>query len=128
MNVWKSVVLAVPLVTTACTSTTSDPSQRIAVARTALSSAEDTGARELAEVDLRQAAQKLERAESARQDKNFKEALHLAEQAEIDARYASFKARSSRSSRVVEELEKGIEQLRAEVARSLEAANAGGDE
>lgn len=127
MKIFKSTILAVPLLA-ACTSTPPVPSEELAVARAAVSSAEDAGAREHAILDLRRASQKLERAEAARQAENYQEALHLAEQAEIDARYAAFRARSERASRAVEELERGIAQLRAEVARTLDDLNRGGSQ
>lgn len=125
----KYAILALPLfAAAACTSTPPVPNEQLAVARSALGNAEDAGAREHAVLDLRRAQQKLERAEAARQAEDYEEALHMAEQAEIDARYAAFRARSERASEAVEELERGIAQLRAEVARSLEDLNRGGQQ
>lgn len=125
MKISKCMILAVPLLA-ACASGPPAPSEELAVARSAVSSAEDAGAREHASLDLRRAQQKLERAEQARQNENYREALHMAEQAEIDARYAAFRARSQRASNAVEELERGIAELRAEVARTLDEARSGG--
>lgn len=125
MKISKYMLFALPLLA-ACASKPPMPSEELAVARSAVSSAEDAGAREHAELALRRANQKLERAEEARQNENYREALHMAEQAEIDARYAAFLARSERANDSVEELERGIAQLRAEVARTLRETTSGG--
>lgn len=127
MKISKYMILAVPLLA-ACTSTPPVPNEELAVARSAVSSAEDAGAREYAALDLRRANQKLKQAEAAREAENYQQALHMAEQAEIDARYAAFRARSERANDAVEELERGIAQLRAEVARTLEESNRGGSQ
>ena len=127
MKPLKYAILGLPLIAAAaCTSTPPVPNEQLAVAKSALGNAEDAGAREHAALELRRARQKLDGAEAARQAENYQEALYLAEQAEIDARYAAFHARSERASDAVEELERGIAQLRAEVARSLEDLNRGG--
>lgn len=125
MKISRYMLLAVPLLA-ACASKPPAPNEELAVAESAVSSAEDAGAREYAELDLRRARQKFEQAEEARRNENYREALHLAEQAEIDARYAAFRARSERANDAVEELERGIAELRAEVARTLEDATSGG--
>lgn len=117
-------ILAVPLLA-ACASQPPVPNEQLAVARSALASAEDAGAREHAELDLRRARQKFEQAEQARQIGDNKTALQMAEQAEMDARYAAFRARSKRSSDAVQELERGIAELRTEVARTLEQSTPG---
>ena len=125
MKISKCMMLALPLLT-ACASKPPVPSEELAVARSAVSSAEDAGAREHAEVDLRRARQKLEQARAASQNENYREALQMAEQAEIDARYAAFRARSERANDAVKELERGIAELRAEVGRTLEELDSGG--
>lgn len=125
MKIMKYTLIAIPLLA-ACATGPTAPTEELAVARSALSSAEDAGAREYAELELSRAREKLEQAERARQNENYSEALQLAEQAEIDARYAAFRARSQRANNAVEELEQGIAELRSEVARTLGETEAGG--
>lgn len=124
MKLLISMILAVPLLA-ACASQPPVPNEELAVARTAVANAEDAGAREHAELDLRQARQKLEQAEQARQMGDNQTALQMAQQAEMDARYAAFRARSKRASEAVDELERGIAELRSEVARTLEPSTPG---
>ncbi|MFN2327936.1 MAG: DUF4398 domain-containing protein [Chromatocurvus sp.] len=119
-----SMILSVPLLA-ACASQPPIPNEELAVARSAVANAEDAGAREHAELDLRRARLKLEQAEQARQLGDNQTALQMAEQAEMDARYAAFRARSKRANDAVEELERGIAELRSEVARTLEQSTPG---
>ena len=125
MKIYTCMILALPLLT-ACASRPPAPNEELAVARSAISSAEDAGARDYAELDLRRAQKKIEQARVASQNDNFREALQMAEQAEIDARYAAFRARSERANDAVEELERGIAELRAEVGRTLDELDSGG--
>lgn len=127
MRIQLYIFLAIPLLA-ACASGPTAPTEELAVARSSVSSAEDAGALEHAQLDLRRAKQKLEQAEQARQNENYQEALQMAEQAEIDARYAAFRARSERAEDAVEELELSIAELRAEVARNLAEPGSGGEQ
>lgn len=124
MKILIYMILVVPLLT-ACASQPPVPSEQLAVARSALTNAEDAGARDHAELELRQARQKLEQAEQARQRGDNKTARQLAEQAEMDARFAAFRARSKRTNDAVDELERGIAELRTEVTRTLEQSTPG---
>lgn len=126
MKILKYMVLAIPLLA-GCAVKQTLPAEELAVARAAVASAADAGAREYAELDLRRASQKLERAEQARENENYREALRMAEQAEIDARYAAFRARTQRAKQTVDELEKAVAELRSEVARTLAETQSRGE-
>lgn len=120
------VILLLPLLIMACATRPPAPDQELAVARSALSSAEDAGAREHAEADFRQARQKLEQAEAARNRGEHDRARRLAIEAESDARYAAFRARAESTEAAIIELEESIDDLRAEIERSLDERERGG--
>lgn len=80
----------------AACATTSAPDVELAAARTAIVQAEPVAWR-YAQAELRLAQEKLARAERAATDNRFDEARRLAEQAELDARYAGALAEAERS-------------------------------
>ncbi len=123
LSPWLIILLS--LLLAACAARPPAPTESLALARAAITSAEDAGAREQAPMEFREAQQKLERAEQANTREDYYEARRLAEQAQIDARYAAFRARSARSEKAIDELENSIADLRAEVARSMEDTGEG---
>lgn len=80
----------------AACATTSAPDVELAAARTAIVQAEPVAWRH-AQPELRLAQEKLARAEQAAAQKRFDEARRLAEEAEVDARYAGALAEAERS-------------------------------
>jgi septal ring factor EnvC (AmiA/AmiB activator) len=110
---WLLLTCSVGLV--ACTPRTPIPHSEIASARTTQSIAANAGAREFAPVEFDRARRKLEQAQAALNAGDNKRARLLAEQAEIDARYAELNTRSGRLQRSITELEKGIQALREEI-------------
>lgn len=101
----------------ACATTPPQPSEEIAAARTAVSFAEDNGARDYAAVELRRARDKLEQAQAAAGAGEPERARRLAEQAELDARLADLLTRSGKMERSISELEASINDLREELRR-----------
>ena len=65
--------------------------------------------------ELKAAEEKLVQAKEAAYRKNYDEATRLAEQASIDADYASHKAASEKTRKMAEDLRKDIKLLRQEV-------------
>lgn len=122
------MIILLPLLLAACATRPPAPTESIALARAAITSAEDAGARELAPVEFSAAQRKMERAEQAVAREDHAEARRLAEQVQIDARHAAFKARSVRSEKAIDELEDSIADLRAEVARTSRESDEGGEQ
>ncbi len=109
------IALAV-LILPGCASTGDMPREEMAVARAAVDRASGPAAAE-APVEVSQAREKLERANSAVARKDYDEAKRFAEMAEADANLAEAKSHSIRSDRALSEVREGIRQLREELAR-----------
>ncbi len=93
------------------------PTAQMAVATQALNAAETAGATEFAPVEMQSARQKLNDAEKADFEKDYKKAKNLAEQAEWDARVAERKAQAAKVQRAVDDAEHSVEELRNEGLR-----------
>jgi hypothetical protein len=101
----------------ACASTPI-PNEKIAVAKVAVERAEQSGAPELAPVEMAAARDKLARAEKAAADRNAQPATQLAEQANVDAELAEATARQQRSHKAAMEFDASMQTLRSESSRS----------
>ena len=101
----------------------SDPptAPSIAAGATALETARSAGAPEFAAADLDQARGKLERARALAQAGKNREAIRMAEQAEVDAQLARATAGSERSTRALNEVEASLRSLREELNRAATA-------
>jgi hypothetical protein len=104
----------------ACASTPI-PDEKIAVAKAAVQSAEQSGAPELAPVEMAAARDKLARAEKAAADRDSQPATQLAEQANIDARLAEATAQQQRSHKAAMEFDASMQALRSESMRSTQS-------
>lgn len=93
------------------------PTEQMALARAEVSQAQNAGAMEFAPVELRNAQTKLDQAQKAMQSEEHVTARRLAEQAEVDAKLASAKARTAKAQKAVAELQEGIRVLRQELER-----------
>ena len=105
----------------ACASTPV-PNEKIAVAKASLQRAEQSGAPELAPVEMAAARDKLSRAEKAAADRNGDSAAQLADQANADAQLAEATAQEKHSAKAVAELDASLQALRSESQRSTQAA------
>jgi hypothetical protein len=94
------------------------PTAQLAVTNQAVNAAETAGATEFAPVEMQSARDKLNTAEKAEQEKDYKEARRLAEQAEWDARVAERKAQAQKAQRAVQDAQKGVQELREEGLRN----------
>jgi Domain of unknown function (DUF4398) len=94
------------------------PNEKIAVARDSVQRAEQSGAPELAPVELASARDKLQRAEKAAADRDAQPATMLAEQANVDAQLAEATAQEHKAHKAVTELEASLAALRQESAHT----------
>jgi DNA repair ATPase RecN len=88
------------------------PNEKIAVAQASVQRAEQSGAQELAPVELSTARDKLQRAQKAAADHDAEPATMLAEQANVDAQLAEATAQEHRSQKADQELEASLQALR----------------
>jgi glutathione synthase/RimK-type ligase-like ATP-grasp enzyme len=94
------------------------PNERIAVAQSSLQRAEQSGAPELAPVEMATARDKLARAQKAAADHDAVPATDLAEQANIDAELAEATANEHRAKKAASEFDASMQALRQESMRS----------
>lgn len=87
----------------------------------ALDTARSSGAPEYAAADLDAARSKLERARTLAATGHAREAVRMAEQAEVDAQYARAAAGTERSTRALNEVEASLRSLREELNRAATA-------
>jgi len=114
-----------PLAAAACIATalaacasTPVPYEKIAVAKASLQRAEQSGAPELAPVEMATARDKLSRAEKAVANNETQPATLLAEQANIDAELAEATAVEHKSHQAATEFDASMQALRQESARA----------
>ena len=93
------------------------PTAQMAVATQSLNAAETAGATEYAPVEMQSARKKMNEAEKAEFEKDYKKAQYLAEQAEWDARVAERKAQAEKVQRAVDDAKRSVEELRNESLR-----------
>jgi hypothetical protein len=108
---------AITLGLAACASTPI-PNEKIAVAKVSVQRAEQSGAPELAPVEMAAARDKLARAEKAAASRDAQPATQLAEQANVDAELAEATARQQRSRKAAMEFDASMQTLRSESSRS----------
>jgi hypothetical protein len=104
----------------ACASTPI-PNEKIAVAKASVQRAEQSGAPELAPVEMAAARDKLARAERAAADREAEPADRLAEQANVDARLAEATAQQQRSRKAAMEFDASMRALRSESMRNTQS-------
>ncbi len=92
------------------------PLEQLAVAKESVQRAEQSGATELAPVELSTARDKLQRAEQAAQKNQGQTATMLADQANVDAQLAEATAREHKSHQAEMELEASMQALRQEAS------------
>lgn len=115
-----SLCAAIALSVAGCASTPI-PNEKLAVAKSSVQRAEQSGAPELAPVEMAAARDKLARAEKAAADREPKPATLLAEQANADARLAEATAQEKRSHKAAMEFDATLQALRQESQRSSQS-------
>jgi hypothetical protein len=93
------------------------PTDKLALAESAIQRAERSGAQQAAPGELGAAREKLARAQSAA-DRDAETAARLAEQAELDATLAESRAEAQRARNALTSVEQSLDALRDEAARS----------
>ncbi|MDP9065571.1 MAG: DUF4398 domain-containing protein [Pseudomonadota bacterium] len=96
------------------------PLEKIAVAKSSVQRAEQSGAPEFAPVELAAARDKLGRAEKAASDHDVQPATMLAEQADVDAQLAEATAAQKRSHKAAMEFDASMQTLRQESLRNTQ--------
>ena len=123
LHTFKSAAIgAVLVMVVAACATTPIPNEKIAVAKASVQRAEQSGAPELAPVEMAQARDKLSRAEQAAAARNIQPATELAEQANVDAQLAEATAQEKKSHKAAMELDASLQALRQESLRSSQPA------
>lgn len=118
-NVIAIATLSAAALAAGCAST-SPPTSQLATAQQALNAADTADSARYAPVELRKAREKMLQAEQANVAEEHERARYLAEQAEWDARVAERKARAEKARQVLEEAERGTQELREETMRGLQ--------
>jgi uncharacterized protein DUF4398 len=108
---------AIALCAAGC-ATTPIPNEKIAVAKSSVQRAEQSGAPELAPVEMAAARDKLARAEKAAADRDPVPAGEWADQANADAQLAEASAQQQRSHKAAVEFDASLQALRQESLRS----------
>jgi Domain of unknown function (DUF4398) len=119
MKILPAALLASLLVLSACASVP-PPTEQLAVATAALANAVSAGGPEFAAVDMRNAREKLDRANLAMTAKNYDAARSLAEEAQVDAQLAGTRARTAKAKKASAELQEDSRVLREEISRKAQ--------
>jgi len=101
------------------------PTDKLAVAKTAVDRAEQAQAAQFAQVELTTARNKLAAAQSAADKHDADVAARMADQAEVDAQLAEYTARAKQQEQLVDQMEAGLRDLRNEAQRNSGATPAG---
>lgn len=111
-----AATLALSLV--ACGSGPKKPDTELAMTSAALQSAEVSGAREYAPIELRLAREKKEMADRKIDEEEYGEARQLTDQATVDAELAKAKTEYEKSRLALREVQDSIQLMRQEIVRA----------
>jgi hypothetical protein len=100
------------------------PTDKLAVAKSAVDRAEQAQAAQFAQVELTTARNKLAAAQSAADKHDADVAARMADQAEVDAQLAEYTARAKQQEQLVTQMEAGLGDLRNEALRNSSGAGA----
>jgi biopolymer transport protein ExbB/TolQ len=101
------------------------PTDKLAVAKTAVERAEQAQAAQFAQVELTTARNKLAAAQAAADKHDADVAARMADQAEVDAQLAEYTARAKQQEQLVDQMEAGLRDLRNEAQRNSSVTPAG---
>jgi hypothetical protein len=101
------------------------PSDKLAVAKTAVERAEQAQAAQFAQVELTTARNKLAAAQAAADKHDADVAARMADQAEVDAQLAEYTARAKQQQQLVDQMDAGLRDLRNEAQRNSNGNNPG---
>ena len=118
-RIWLPLIMGMTvLLIGGCRSMKTPATSSVAVSKTAVDSAAAAGAAQYAPLEMNSAREKLDRANRALQDKDYKLANDLANQAQADARLAQSKANSEKAQAAAATLQEDIRVLRDELQRT----------
>jgi Domain of unknown function (DUF4398) len=101
------------------------PSDKLAVAKSAVERAEQAQAAQFAQVELTTARNKLAAAQAAADKHDADVAARMADQAEVDAQLAEYTARAKQQEQLVDQMDAGLRDLRNEAQRNSNTSGAG---
>lgn len=113
-----SAVIVLTAAVSACGSKVPRPVSELALTDSALQSAEKSGARQYAPIELRIAREKKEAADAAAAKKKYAQARYLSEQARVDAELAQAAAQAEKSRLALGEAQNNIRMIQEEVTRT----------
>ncbi|MGZ4970178.1 MAG: DUF4398 domain-containing protein [Methylobacter sp.] len=96
------------------------PTEQIEASIAAVNNAKNAGGEKFAPQQFKFAAQKLEAAERAMAQKDYRHARQLAEQTQVDAQLAAVMARSVKVHKTVRELQENNRALQQEIERNAQ--------
>ncbi|MGZ5010506.1 MAG: DUF4398 domain-containing protein [Methylobacter sp.] len=115
----RSIGVAVAIILTGCASIPA-PTGQMAVSKTAVSDAISAGSNEFAPQQLRIAMEKMNAAERAMADEDYRRAWQLAEQVQVDAQLAALSARSAKAQKTAYTLQEDNRVLQQEIERNAQ--------
>jgi len=95
-----------------------DVVQQMTRTQTSIAQAEQAGAPKGALPEFQQAKDKQANAQQALDKRDYERALHLAQEAQLDAQYAAAKAQSEQAQAAAAEVQNSVRDLRQEAGRS----------
>lgn len=110
-------VTVVAAISMAGCASTPAPTERMIIARAAISNAGSAGGSEFAPLQLKSAMEKMDIAEQAMSDKDYARARQFAEQAQVDAQLAGAMASSVKAKKAADALQEDSRVLRQEIDR-----------
>jgi len=123
-TLWFNILCGAAVVLMAgCSSMKTPATADVAVSKEAVSNAADAGGAEFAPAEMTSAHDKMERANKALADKDYKLAADLANQADADAKLAQSKANSAKAQMAAAALQEDIRVMRVELNRANTNAN-----
>ncbi len=111
--------VAVAVVVTGCASVPA-PTDQMAVSKAALNNASRAGGNEFAPQQLKFAKDKMEAAERAMAEENYRHARQLAEQVQVDAQLITIMARSAKAQKAAGELQEDNRELQQEIEHNAQ--------
>lgn len=104
-------------IVSACTTPVVPPYEELTRSSYVIKEAEDSGARDLAPLELRTANKTLVKAQDAIKAEQYDEARRYAAQAELEAEYAIAKTDAHKNQKAADELQESIRVLKEELQR-----------
>lgn len=112
------VAVGAILLAAGCATTSSPPTEQLAMSRAAVTTAIRDGGNEFAPLELKSAREKMESAERAMAEEEYVLAGRLAEQAQLDAKLAEIKTSLAKAQKSIDDSRESNRVLREEIERT----------